>query len=78
MSTREAGRQIVANLVQRFQANRADYLRPASRYNETQLRNDFLNDLLLALGWDVHNHANAPQRLREVLVEEVRPKPSWE
>ncbi|MCX6382067.1 MAG: hypothetical protein NT023_21765 [Armatimonadetes bacterium] len=60
MSSREAGRQRVETLVERFRANYTDYTRPSSLYNETHLRTDFLNDLLESLGWDVQNKKNAP------------------
>ena len=46
-------------------------IRPSqSSYNETQLRNDYLNDFLEILGWDVNNKKSAPQHLREVVQEE--------
>ncbi|EIG1887881.1 N-6 DNA methylase [Escherichia coli] len=46
-----------------------DYYRSA-RYNETQLRTDFLDQLFLILGWDITNAAGKPTNEREVLVEE--------
>lgn len=61
----------VQGLVNRFAVNRPVYLKSGSNYNETQLRTDFLNDFLKALGWDVDNRGRQPQRLREVLVEEA-------
>ena len=65
---RERGRAIVGSLVERYKNNRAEYRR--SEYNESQVRNDFLNDFLSALGWDVNNGQGLPHRLREVIVEE--------
>jgi type I restriction-modification system DNA methylase subunit len=38
-------------------------------YLESQLRTDFINDLFLALGWDITNKANLSPLQREVLVE---------
>lgn len=67
-SIREVGRERVGRLVEAYKANRPDCLR--ENYNETQVRNDFVNPLLEALGWDVFNIKSAPQRLREVIVEE--------
>jgi type I restriction-modification system DNA methylase subunit len=64
-------RTTLQQLVDRFQANRAEYIRRSSGYNETLLRNDFLNPLLQLLGWDVFNRSNAPQHLREVILEDV-------
>lgn len=57
----------VAELVERFRRNEADYLRTA--YNETQARTDFITPLLEAFGWDVHNVAGHSLGLREVIEE---------
>lgn len=62
-----AARIRIAELVQNFKRNEADYLRPA--YNETQARTDFITPLLEAFGWDVHNVAGHPLGLREVVEE---------
>lgn len=62
-----AARARVADLVQNFRRNEADYLRAA--YNETQARTDFITPLLAAFGWDVHNAAGQPLGLREVIEE---------
>ena len=45
----------VAELIAQFEQQRAAYR--AGTYNESQLRVDFLNPTLGALGWDVHNAA---------------------
>lgn len=55
-------------LVDKYQ-NDIDYYRSA-KYNETQLRTDFLDQLFLILGWDITNAAGKPTNEREVLVEE--------
>lgn len=57
-------------------------------YNETEVRNDFVNPFFEILGWDVQNKKNLPQHLREVkheasvYVEEngkqVKKKPDYE
>ncbi|MBE3145066.1 MAG: N-6 DNA methylase, partial [Planctomycetes bacterium] len=39
------------------------------KYNETQLRLDFLNPLFEALGWDVSNRKGYAERYREVILE---------
>ena len=57
----------VANLVETFRQNEADYL--SEDYNETQARTDFISPLLNALGWDVYNTQRQPLRLREVKEE---------
>lgn len=41
-----------------------------SKYNETQLRNDFLDPFFELLGWDIRNEGGKPTNEREVLVEE--------
>ena len=68
---KEQSRQVIQSLVNRFDQNRAAYIRTNSDYNETQLRTDFLNPFLVALGWDVFNEKQAPQHLREVVHEDT-------
>jgi hypothetical protein len=69
--SREEGRKRVETLVPQFRENYRERVRSNSTYNETQLRNDFINPFLEALGWDVFNQAGAPQALREVIQEDV-------
>jgi type I restriction-modification system DNA methylase subunit len=57
----------IVTLVERFHTQRADYR--SGRYNETQLRRDFLDPLFEALGWDVANRKNYSEKFREVLHE---------
>lgn len=57
----------VADLVERFGRNEADY-RDAG-YNETQARTEFITPLLEAFGWDVHNRRALPLIYREVIEE---------
>jgi len=71
MSERDEGRERVKDLVMRFSENQAEYARAGSEYNETELRNDFLNPFLQALGWDVSNEKHVPQHLREVVHEDI-------
>lgn len=57
----------IQRLVDHFEANKRAYLNP--RYNETSLRNEFLDPFFIALGWDVgnkHMHADA---YKEVVLE---------
>jgi type I restriction-modification system DNA methylase subunit len=63
--SREAAREVVARLVARYIANRERY---AS--SEAQVRVDFINPLLEALGWDLENQAGLSFTAREVQVEE--------
>ena len=55
-------------LVEKYQNDIDNYRSP--RYNETQLRTDFLDHLFSILGWDITNSAGRPTNEREVLVEE--------
>ncbi|MCC7450465.1 MAG: hypothetical protein IT324_23810, partial [Anaerolineae bacterium] len=43
----------VSKLIERFQQNIDDYR--SGRYNETQVRREFIDPLFIALGWDVAN-----------------------
>ena len=43
----------ILQLVERFNLHRETYLSP--RYNETQLRREFVNPFFKALGWDIDN-----------------------
>jgi hypothetical protein len=63
--------QIVQTLVERFSRNRSAYVRADSAYNESQLRADFPDPFLAALGWDVFNKKRAPPHLREVIHEDI-------
>jgi predicted type IV restriction endonuclease len=40
-------------LVERFDRDREAYR--SGRYNETQVRVDFIDPLMALLGWDIHN-----------------------
>ena len=55
-------------LTKAFAAQEALY--KSSAYKEAQLRNDFINPLLKAFGWDVDNEAGKSQALRDVIQEE--------
>ncbi|MDR3575640.1 MAG: Eco57I restriction-modification methylase domain-containing protein [Anaerolineaceae bacterium] len=57
----------IHELVERFEEQRAAY--HTGKYNETQLRLDFLNPFFEALGWDVSNRKGYAERYREVLLE---------
>lgn len=55
-------------LVGVFNKNKKSY--KSTKYNETQLRNDFLDPFLMSFGWDVNNEAGKLQFLRDVIQEE--------
>ena len=57
----------VLQLVERFKEQRTAYR--AGKYNETQLRRDFLDPFFTALGWDVANDKDYSEKFREVIHE---------
>lgn len=57
----------VKSLVEKYEAERDFYL--SSGYNESQLRNDFLDPLFGMMGWDIRNEAALPTSEREVVLE---------
>ncbi len=61
--------QEVIRLVERFALHRDDYR--AGNYNETQLRREFLDPLLKALGWDVDNEQGYAEAYKEVVHEDA-------
>lgn len=58
----------ISFLIQKYERER-DYYR-STRYNETLLRNDFLDPLFEILGWDIKNKLGKNTNEREVLLEE--------
>ena len=60
--------QDIRKLVEKYEADRNMYL--TDRYNETQVRSDFLDPLFELLGWDIKNKAGRPTNEREVILEE--------
>ena len=60
--------QEIALLVDRFSRRINEYR--SSLYNETELRNEFVNPFFAALGWDMDNQQGLPVDLKEVKVEE--------
>ena len=59
----------IHTLVEKYKANKGFYR--TSKFNETQLRNEFLDPLFEALGWDIRNEAGKSTNEREVLLEEA-------
>jgi len=58
----------INELIAKYKAGRNFYL--TDRYNETEVRNEFLDPLFHLLGWDITNASAKPTYEREVLVEE--------
>ena len=59
----------IVDLVDRFREHVDDY--QTGSYNETQLRRDYLDPFLQALGWDVDNQQGYSEAYREVLHEDA-------
>lgn len=55
----------IAALVEKFAEHRETYRRPG--YNETQLRQDFLDSFFIALGWDIYNRNGIRENYRDVI-----------
>jgi hypothetical protein len=54
--------EIIHQLVKRFDEHREAYR--SGKYNETQLRREFLDPLFEALGWDVFNRQGYAQKVK--------------
>ncbi len=59
----------VLELIDRFGRNREAYL--SGQYNETQLRREFLDPFLEALGWDVNNRQGYAEAYKDVIHEDA-------
>ncbi len=59
----------ILDLVERFNRNREEY--QSGKYNETQLRQEFLNPFFKALGWDVTNEKGYSEAYKEVIHEDA-------
>ncbi|MCL4196477.1 MAG: N-6 DNA methylase [Phycisphaerales bacterium] len=61
--------QIIIDKVQQFEEHLDTYRSPG--YSEAQLRIDFINPMLKALGWDVDNERGHAEAYREVVYEDA-------
>lgn len=59
---------IIRQLVQRFHDHAEEY--HSGRYNETQLRREFLDPFFIALGWDVLNTNDYAEAYKDVVHED--------
>jgi hypothetical protein len=56
-------------LIERFHDNLPDY--KAGRYNETQVRREFIDPLFKFLGWDIDNERGYAEAYKEVVHEDA-------
>src|SRR3972149_2114013 len=61
--------RVIGELVGKFAEHRETY--PRAGYNETQLRQDFLDPFFEALGWDVKNEQGFSEAYRDVILEQA-------
>lgn len=61
--------QIVLTLIENFERNLDAYRN--EKYNETQVRRDFIDPLFKALGWDMDNSAGYAEAYRDVIHEDA-------
>jgi len=59
----------IVNLVERFKDNLEAY--KSGRYNETQVRLEFINPFFKALGWDVQNEKGWAEAYKDVIHEDA-------
>lgn len=60
---------VITELVERFQNDEKAYHAP--RYNEAQLRHEFLDPFFESLGWDVNNRRGYAEAYKEVIHEDA-------
>lgn len=65
----EKGREIIADLVARFNSNKSFYT-TSKLYKEEETKVEFINPMMEALGWDVHNKQGLGPNFKEVVFEE--------
>jgi hypothetical protein len=58
----------IKQLVERFEANREAYR--SSKYNETQVRREFIDPFFKALSWDVDNEQGWAEQYKDVIHED--------
>ena len=64
-----AAPQAILDLVARFTDHRDAYL--SAGYNEAQLRQEFLDPMFEALGWDMANRQGYAEAYKEVIHEDA-------
>ncbi len=64
-----AAPELLNELIERFQNNLDAYKFP--KYNEAQLRGEFINPMFEALGWDVYNKKGYAEAYKDVIHEDA-------
>ena len=64
----EKGREVIADLVARFDSNKGFFT--SNVYKEEEAKVEFINPMMEALGWDVHNKQGLGPNFKEVIFEE--------
>ena len=59
----------IRQLVERFEEHRESYR--SGKYNETQLRREFLDPFFEALGWDIFNKQSLAEPYKDVIHEDA-------
>jgi predicted type IV restriction endonuclease len=59
----------IARLVERFAAQRESYMHPS--YKEAQLRQEFIDPMWKALGWDIDNEHGYAEQYKDVIHEDA-------
>src|SRR5438309_11048431 len=60
---------IIADLIERFEQNAEAYRSQA--YNETQVRQEFINPFFETLGWDIANKSGHAEAYKDVIHEDA-------
>ncbi len=68
IQTFEQGKDAIASLVDHFRNNRNAFL--SAGYKEAQVRQNLIDPMFEALGWDIRNQKRVAPQYREVVVEE--------
>jgi predicted type IV restriction endonuclease len=68
-ATKSSAPREISALVAKFAEHQEVYAR--GDYNETQLRQDFLDPFFAALGWDMDNRQGYAEKFREVIHEDA-------
>ncbi len=67
MTNKEIAYEKIRELVEKFEEYKNTY--KSATYNETQVRNEFINPFWEALGWDIYNKENCPPSRFQVIHE---------